>query len=76
LDDHSVVLNDGEKDLKSARTCLLKLPKNNGEESAVLHPVVSKPGRVLIFEHDIYHVGEELTEGTKLCVRTDGMYNT
>jgi hypothetical protein len=54
---------------------LLRQPKMADDEPAILHPVVPKPGRVLIFDHDIYHVGEDILEGTKLCIRTDLMFN-
>jgi hypothetical protein len=68
-------LNDGEADFQGGRTCLLREPKMADEEPAILHLVVPKPGRVLVFDHDIYHVGEHVLEGTKLCVRTDVMFN-
>ncbi|XP_078582749.1 uncharacterized protein LOC144865702 [Branchiostoma floridae x Branchiostoma japonicum] len=37
-------------------------------------PVIPKPGRVLVFQHDIYHEGEEVTAGVKYAMRTDVMY--
>lgn len=33
-----------------------------------------KTGRILIFEHDLYHEGSELLSGKKYCIRTDVMY--
>jgi hypothetical protein len=56
-------------DFRGGQTCLLK-PGTN----AVQHTLLPKPGRVFLFEHDLLHVGEEVVEGTKLCVRTDVMY--
>ena len=36
--------------------------------------VVPKPGRVLVFQHDILHEGSLLVKGTKYTMRTDVMY--
>jgi hypothetical protein len=68
-------LNDGEADFQGGRACLLRQSKIADEEPTILHPVVPKAGRVLIFDHDICHVGEEVLTGTKLCVRTDVLFN-
>ena len=35
-----------------------------------------KTGNVLIFQHDIYHEGAEVTKGLKYAVRTDVMFQT
>eukprot|EP00092_Neocalanus_flemingeri_P010558 GFUD01011374.1.p1 GENE.GFUD01011374.1~~GFUD01011374.1.p1 ORF type:complete len:247 (+),score=49.68 GFUD01011374.1:116-856(+) len=37
--------------------------------------VVPKPGRILVFQHDILHEGSVLETGTKYTMRTDIMYN-
>ncbi|CAB4423478.1 unnamed protein product [Rhizophagus irregularis] len=39
-------------------------------------PVVPKPGRVLIFEHQLLHEGSKLIDGIKYVIRTDIMYKT
>lgn len=63
-------LNHGDKvDFGGGRT--LFLSKFDGQ---MLHAVIPKPGRVLIFDHSIYHEGEEVSSGTKICVRTDVMF--
>ena len=36
--------------------------------------VVPKPGRILVFQHDILHEGSLLVKGTKYTMRTDIMY--
>ena len=36
--------------------------------------VVPKPGRILVFQHDILHEGSVLVRGTKYTMRTDIMY--
>ena len=38
--------------------------------------VVPRPGRILVFQHDIMHEGTVLRKGTKYTMRTDIMYNT
>ncbi|XP_005110744.1 probable prolyl 4-hydroxylase 3 [Aplysia californica] len=40
-----------------------------------VEPVVPKTGSVLIFQHDIFHEGEELKKGRKYAMRTDVMYS-
>jgi hypothetical protein len=37
--------------------------------------VAPKAGRILCFDHHIYHAGEELTSGTKYAIRMDVMYS-
>ena len=37
--------------------------------------VIPKVGRVVLFEHDLYHSGSSLTFGTKYVMRTDVLYN-
>ena len=36
--------------------------------------VVPRPGRILVFQHDILHEGSLLVKGTKYTMRTDIMY--
>ena len=36
--------------------------------------IVPKPGRILVFQHDILHEGSLLKKGTKYTMRTDIMY--
>jgi len=36
--------------------------------------VVPKVGRVLLFQHDLFHEGAPLSSGTKYCLRTDLMF--
>jgi predicted 2-oxoglutarate/Fe(II)-dependent dioxygenase YbiX len=43
-------------------------------DSDAIVRVQPKTGRVLVFEHDIYHSGAKVTEGVKYIVRTDVMY--
>jgi hypothetical protein len=42
--------------------------------SDAVYPLEPKTGNVLIFQHDIYHSGAEVTKGIKYAVRTDVMY--
>jgi len=37
--------------------------------------VASKPGRTLIFQHDVYHEGSVVKSGRKYVIRTDVMYS-
>ncbi|GBC08919.1 hypothetical protein RclHR1_08490013 [Rhizophagus clarus] len=39
-------------------------------------PVIPKPGRALVFEHNIFHEGSKLIDGIKYVIRTDVMYKT
>lgn len=43
-------------------------------EEQIELPVVPKTGRLLIFEHPIYHKGATLLSGRKYALRTDIMY--
>ena len=38
--------------------------------------VVPKAGSVLVFDHDLYHEGEQVMRGTKYALRTDVMFQT
>jgi len=40
----------------------------------VVHDVVPRTGRVLLFQHNVWHIGEEVLEGTKLVLRTEVMF--
>lgn len=62
-------LNDGEIDFQGGTTRFLSLM---GEEYI---DCVPRPGRVLLFQHDLLHAGSLVTEGRKYCVRTDVMYS-
>ena len=76
-----VYLNDGEEDFKGGWTCFLDYKEDDYQKSSrneskanILHAVVPKPGRVLVFDHNVFHVGEDVTSGTKVCIRTDVMF--
>ena len=73
-----VYLNDGDS-FEGGRTSLLKEEARarwteDDSLHKVEHSIVPRPGRVLIFDHNIFHVGEDVIKGTKLCIRTDVMY--
>lgn len=46
---------------------------NNDEQ--VIQEIKPKTGRVLLFEHGIYHKGDIIKKGTKYCIRSDIMYS-
>ncbi|KAN0041348.1 hypothetical protein ACTFIV_003887 [Dictyostelium citrinum] len=37
--------------------------------------IIPKPGKVLLFQHNIWHQGSAVTKGVKYVVRTDVMYD-
>jgi len=37
--------------------------------------VVPKTGRMVVFQHDVYHMGVKVTKGTKYTVRFDAFYH-
>jgi len=64
-------LNDGEgKDFEGGSTAFLN-PRCDDGSLTHCHP---RTGRVLVFEHHLYHQGSEVKSGTKYCLRTDVMY--
>ena len=54
---------------KGARTNFLDM----ADETNYHAPIIT-PGMVIMFQHDIFHEGAMLEEGTKYIVRTDVMY--
>ena len=48
----------------------------NGDVTAGLcvHDVVPRAGRVLVFQHNIWHSGERVSDGTKYVLRSEIMY--
>jgi predicted 2-oxoglutarate/Fe(II)-dependent dioxygenase YbiX len=44
------------------------------DQTDVACPYVHKTGSALLFEHQIYHEGSEVTKGRKYAVRTDVLY--
>ena len=69
-------LNDGDEDFSGGCTSFLRKPDRKSKSSSLVAEVsvVPKLGRVLVFDHDVWHTGDEVTDGVKLCVRTDVMY--
>ena len=65
-----IYLNDGNADFEGGRTVFL-----NEWGNKIEHAIIPKPGRVLIFDHDMFHAGEEVISGTKICIRTVVMYS-
>eukprot|EP01083_Nonionella_stella_P069417 185057_1 len=59
-------LNEG---FKGGSTTLFDLNDETNNKA-----VVPETGMVLLFQHDIWHDGEEVVKGTKYCIRTDVMY--
>jgi hypothetical protein len=39
-----------------------------------VHDVVPRTGRVLVFQHNIWHSGERVSDGTKYVLRSEIMY--
>ena len=68
-----VYLNDGERDFDGGRTFFLRESTGWGTPE-IEHAIIPKPGRVLVFDHDVYHAGEDVASGTKHCIRMDVMY--
>jgi len=64
-------LNDGEQDFQGGATSFLSMHGDTEERVEV----VPKPGRVLLFQHGLYHEGSCVTAGRKYCIRTDVMYS-
>jgi predicted 2-oxoglutarate/Fe(II)-dependent dioxygenase YbiX len=67
-----VYLNDSS-DMEGGDTIIFD-DFSHAFDTPILHRIKPKKGRVLVFQHDCYHSGEEVTSGTKLCIRTDVMY--
>mmetsp|Transcript_29103 Transcript_29103/g.40237 ORF Transcript_29103/g.40237 Transcript_29103/m.40237 type:complete len:227 (+) Transcript_29103:117-797(+) len=64
-------LND-RTNLKGGETTFFHVYKDGKAASSV--PVTPKPGRVLIFQHNMLHEGSLVAEGPKYTLRTDVMY--
>lgn len=58
---------NGHDDLRGGETILYN---EDGEPESI----IPKAGRILIFDHDIYHEGARVENGTKYCIRSDIMY--
>ena len=72
-----VYLDDGEKDFDGGRTLFLRESTGwgfLGDTLKIEHAIIPKSGRVLVFDHDMYHAGEDVAGGTKHCIRMDVMY--
>ena len=52
-----------------------QIPWNEQEENANIVKVVPKTGRVVLFEHDLFHSGAPLSRGTKYIMRTDILFH-
>ena len=70
-----IYLNDGDADFEGGRTVFLDEQTWTPWANKIEHAIIPKPGRVLIFDHDMFHAGEEVISGTKICIRTDVMYS-
>jgi hypothetical protein len=66
-------LNDGGEEMVGGHTTFLNVKKGKGPLGPV--SVMPKPGRVLIFQHDIMHEGSLVSSGHKYSMRTDIMYH-
>jgi hypothetical protein len=62
-------------------TSSLSVTTNHGKEPNIVTPtnsvttkVIAETGKVVIFEHDLYHSGAPLISGTKYVLRTDVMF--
>jgi hypothetical protein len=66
-------LNGGEQLVGGDTTFLATDWPDGGRliEDVGVHP---EPGRVLIFEHKLFHESSEVTRGRKYVIRTDVMY--
>lgn len=66
-----IYLNGG---FEGGATNFLSDSATSGPRGRVLHSLPPQAGMLLVFEHNIYHEGEELRDGVKYMMRSDLMY--